>query len=177
MRRALIERDLVDCVLGLGPNLFYNSPMEACVVVCRTRKPPKRRGRVLFLDAVREVARERAQSFLTAAHQQRILKAYRVFADEPGFAAVATTADVLANDGNLSIPRYVRRPADAGDVAPAGDLRSAGRSNAPRGAPPAPDRVKQVHADGRAFTKPMRRRPDRSSQNSRHQTSYFQARR
>ena len=36
MRRALIERDLVDCVLGLGPNLFYNSPMEACVVVCRT---------------------------------------------------------------------------------------------------------------------------------------------
>ena len=121
MRRALIERDLVDCVLGLGPNLFYNSfynsPMEACVVVCRTRKPPKRRGRVLFLDAVREVARERAQSFLTAAHQQRILKAYRAFADEPGFAAVATTADVLANDGNLSIPRYVRRPA--------GDLRSA----------------------------------------------------
>ena len=125
MRRALIERDLVDCVLGLGPNLFYNSPMEACVVVCRTRKPPKRRGRVLFLDAVREVARERAQSFLTAAHQQRILKAYRAFADEPGFAAVATTADVLANDGNLSIPRYVRRPADAGDEAPAGDPRSA----------------------------------------------------
>ena len=125
MRRALIERDLVDCVLGLGPNLFYNSPMEACVVVCRTRKPPKRRGRVLFLDALREVARERAQSFLTAAHQRRILKAYRAFADEPGFAAVATTADVLANGGNLSIPRYVRRPADAGDEAPAGDLRSA----------------------------------------------------
>ena len=53
MRRALIERDLVECVLGLGPNLFYNSPMEACVVVCRTRKPPERRGKVLFIDAVR----------------------------------------------------------------------------------------------------------------------------
>ena len=45
MRRGLIERDLVECVLGLGPNLFYNSPMEACVVVCRTRKPPERRSR------------------------------------------------------------------------------------------------------------------------------------
>ena len=45
MRRALIERDLVECVLGLAPNLFYNSPMEACVVFCRTRKPSARRGR------------------------------------------------------------------------------------------------------------------------------------
>ena len=39
MRRKLVEVDLVECVLGLGPNLFYNSPMEACVVVCRSRKP------------------------------------------------------------------------------------------------------------------------------------------
>ena len=36
MRRKLIEADLIECVLGLGPNLFYNSPMEACVVICRT---------------------------------------------------------------------------------------------------------------------------------------------
>ncbi len=48
MRRKLVEADLVECVLGLGPNLFYNSPMEACVVVCRTKKPPKRRGKVLL---------------------------------------------------------------------------------------------------------------------------------
>ena len=39
MRRKLIEADLIECVLGLGPNLFYNSPMEACVVICRTAKP------------------------------------------------------------------------------------------------------------------------------------------
>ncbi len=42
MRRKLIESDRLDCVLGLGPNLFFNSPMEACVVVCRARKPPER---------------------------------------------------------------------------------------------------------------------------------------
>ena len=45
MRRKLIEADLIECVLGLGPNLFYNSPMEACVVVCRTSKPKARKGR------------------------------------------------------------------------------------------------------------------------------------
>lgn len=108
MRRRLIELDLLECVLGLGPNLFYNSPMEACVVVCRTAKPKERRGMVLFIDAVHEVARERAQSFLKAEHQQRILAAYQAFVDEPGFARVATTAEVLEKDANLSIPRYVR---------------------------------------------------------------------
>jgi len=114
MRRKLVESDLLECVLGLGPNLFYNSPMEACVVICRTRKPTDRKWKVLFIDAVHEVARERAQSFLKPVHQQRILEAYRAFADDPGFAKVATIAEVLQKDGNLSIPRYVR-PVGNGD--------------------------------------------------------------
>jgi len=108
MRRKLVELDLLECVLGLGPNLFYNSPMEACVVVCRTRKPAKCQGKILFVDAVHEVAREQAQSSLTPEHQQRILAAYQDFANEPGFAKVATIDEVLAKDANLSIPRYVR---------------------------------------------------------------------
>ncbi len=126
MRRGLIERDLVECVLGLGPNLFYNSPMEACVVVCRTRKPPERCGKVLFIDAVRQIARERAQSFLTPEHQKRILTAYDAFGAELGFAAVVPNDDVLANDGNLSIPRYVNSvtTASAG-VAAVGDIHQA----------------------------------------------------
>lgn len=108
MRKKLVEADLVECVLGLGPNLFYNSPMEACIVVCRTSKPKERQRRILFIDAVHEVAREQAQSFLKPKHQQRILDAYRAFADKPGFAKVASLDDVLANGGSLAIPRYVR---------------------------------------------------------------------
>jgi type I restriction enzyme M protein len=112
MRCTLVELDLVECVLGLGPSLFYNSSMEACVVICRTRKPPERQGRILFIDAVREVSRERAQSFLKSEHQQRILTAYRMFADEPEFTKVVTNAEVLENHGNLSIPRYVSPSGD-----------------------------------------------------------------
>jgi type I restriction enzyme M protein len=114
MRRRLVESDLLECVLGLGPNLFYNSPMEACIVICRTHKPAERQGKILFVDAVHQVVRERAQSLLTPENQERILSTYRTFASEPGFAKVATVADVLAKDGNLSIPRYVR-PVPQGD--------------------------------------------------------------
>lgn len=110
MRRKLIEADLIECVLGLGPNLFYNSPMEACVVICRTAKPKARKGRILLINAVNEVTRERAQSFLTDDHIGHIVKAYESFKDEPGFARVATLAEIRAKDSSLSIPLYVESP-------------------------------------------------------------------
>ena len=108
MREKIVANDVIECVLGLGPNLFYNSPMEACVVVCRTDKRQERRGKILFINAVNEVARERAQSFLTDDHLQRIVNAYHAFKDIPRFARVAAIDEVLERGGNLSIPLYVR---------------------------------------------------------------------
>jgi type I restriction enzyme M protein len=109
MRQKLVEADLVECVLGLGPNLFYNSPMEACIVICRTQKYPKRKGKVLFIDALEEIARERSMSTLKDEHQERVANAYRAFVDEPGFVRVATLEDIAAQDFSLSIPLYVKR--------------------------------------------------------------------
>lgn len=109
MRQNLVKADLVECVLGLGANLFYNSPMEACIVVCRTQKSAKRRNKILFIDAVNQVARVQAQSSLKAEHQTQILKTYQTFTSEPGFATVATLDEVAAQEFSLSIPLYVRR--------------------------------------------------------------------
>jgi type I restriction enzyme M protein len=107
IRRKIIEADVIDCVLGLGPNLFYNSPMEACVVICRSSKPKARKGRILFINALSEVTRERGQSFLTNCHIERVVSAYRAFKKEPGFAGVAGLEEIRAKEGNLSIPLYV----------------------------------------------------------------------
>jgi type I restriction enzyme M protein len=109
MRAVMIEQDWVEAVIGLGPNLFYNSPMESCIVVCNRRKPEERKGKVMFIDAVNEVTRERAQSFLKPEHQQRILQAFKSFVPEDGFTAVATREQIAANGANLSIPLYVKR--------------------------------------------------------------------
>lgn len=113
MRGKLIELDLVECVLGLGPNLFYNSPMESCVVICRSQKPPERRGRVLFINAVHEVSRERAQSFLEVRHIEQIVAAYRAFTDQEGFSRVMTLDQIRAQQSNMSIALYIRPPANA----------------------------------------------------------------
>jgi type I restriction enzyme M protein len=126
MRRKLIEADAIECVLGLGPNLFYNSPMEACVVICRANKPKARKGKILFINAVNEVTRERAQSFLTDNHIDRIVQAYQQFKDEPGLARVATLEEIRAKDGNLSIPLYVAPAANGSTVEVKGDSGLAG---------------------------------------------------
>lgn len=108
MREKLLETDLIECVLGLGPNLFYGSPMEACILICRTGKPKARRDRVLFINAVNEVTRERSQSFLKPDHLERIVDAYHEFKDVDGFCKVATRDEIRANHANLNIPLYVR---------------------------------------------------------------------
>ncbi len=109
MREKLVAHDVVECVLGLGPNLFYNSPMEACIVICRMNKPKERRNKVLFINAINEVTRERAQSFLTDEHIERVVAAWHTFADEDGFARVATNEEIREKGSNLSIPLYVRK--------------------------------------------------------------------
>lgn len=143
MRAKMVEQDWVEAVIGLGPNLFYNSPMESCILICNRKKVAARKGKVIFIDAVNEVTRERAQSFLKPEHQQRILNAYKTFADVPGFAKVATLTEIGANAGNLSIPLYVKRIAAAVATGSNGDtvsLRSA---------------WDQWQTDGRAFWQQM----------------------
>lgn len=110
MRKKMIKDDLVEAVTGLGANLFYNSTMESCLLVCRKKKNEKRKGKIQFIDAVNEVSRINAQSFLTEKHIEKIYKAYRNFEEIDGFSSIATN-DYVVNeqDTNLTITRYVKR--------------------------------------------------------------------
>ena len=107
LRERLVKSGILECVLGLGAGLFYNSPMEAVVVVLRANRPVDQQGKVLFINAVDLVAREQAQSFLRPEHQQSILDAYRGFKDIDGLAHVASLGDIAENEYSLSIPLYV----------------------------------------------------------------------
>jgi type I restriction-modification system DNA methylase subunit len=113
LREALVRSDLLEAVIGLGPGLFYNSPMEAVVIILRANKPDFRRGKVLFINAVAEFAREQAQSFLRDQHQQKILAAYEAFTNDDGFAAVATQDEIADKGSSLAIPLYVSMQKEA----------------------------------------------------------------
>jgi type I restriction enzyme M protein len=108
MRTRVIEADLIECVLGLGPGLFYNSPMEACVLLCRNDKSQGRKGKVMFINAVGEYERRQAQSFLGDANIERIVSAYRSDSDEAEFSKLVDAEAIARNGYNLSIPLYLR---------------------------------------------------------------------
>ena len=113
MRKKLVESDLVECVIGIGKNLFFNSPMDACIVICRTNKPAERRGRVLFINARDEVTRKNAESYLEDAHIEKIAGVYHQFEAVEGFSAIADINSILGNDGKLSIALYVTNAGDS----------------------------------------------------------------
>lgn len=116
MREKLVRGDYLECVIGLGANLFYNSPMEACIVICRMNKRPERRGKVLFINAVNEVERKNAQSYLEDRHIKKIAEAYERYETDKGFARVATIKDIEDNNFSLSIPLYVKEPTTEANV-------------------------------------------------------------
>jgi len=107
MRKKMIESDVVEVVIGLGPNLFYNSPMEACILLCNKGKKKEREGKILFINAVNEVKRENAFSYLTDEHIKKIHQAFVRYNNIEGFAKVMSIKDVLTKNGNINIPLYV----------------------------------------------------------------------
>jgi type I restriction system adenine methylase HsdM len=107
VRRAMVESDLVEAVIGLAHGLFYNSGMEAIVLILNAHKPADRRRKVLFIDAKQEYFRDGTQSFLSDTHQTKILDAYRSFETRPGFAAIADLDAISAKGHTLAIPAYV----------------------------------------------------------------------
>ena len=109
MRRKMLMTDTVEAVLGLGANLFYNSPMEAMIFICRTNKSKERRGKVLFINAVKEVIDNKGNAYLTEEHIQKIFKAYKYFKNVQNFAKVVIIDEIMENKGNMNINFYVER--------------------------------------------------------------------
>jgi len=107
LREKLIMMDCVECVIGLGPNLFFNSTMEACIIVCRMNKMPQHRGRILLINAIDEVKRKNAQSWLEEEHIQKIACAYNKYDDIEGFSKVISIDDVRENNYRLTISHFV----------------------------------------------------------------------
>lgn len=109
IRANLVESDVVECVIGIGRNLFYNSPMEACILICKQNKRAGRKGKILFVDAKDKVTRKNAESNLEPEHIKEILDAYLRYDYIDGFSNVATIEEIKQKGYMLAIPLYVSK--------------------------------------------------------------------
>ena len=104
IRQKLIQENLLEAVIGLPANLFFGTGIPAAILLFNKAKT---HGDVLFIDASREYKDAKNQSLLANEHLDKIVKTYRDFETVEKYAYRATMQEIVDNDFNLNIPRYV----------------------------------------------------------------------
>lgn len=120
IRKNIVEADLVDCIVALPSQLFYNTMIPACLwFISRDKKNNKfkdRRGKVLFIDARKMgVMVDRRHRELTDEEIKKIADTYHAwrgennleYKDIPGFCKSATLEDIRKHEHILTPGRYV----------------------------------------------------------------------
>jgi type I restriction enzyme M protein len=105
IRRKCVEQDLVEAVVLLPENLFYNTTAPGILLVLDRRKRSK--GEILLVNASKLFSKGRPKNYLEDKHIQQAAEAYHAWKAEPGLSAVITTEEAAKNDYNLSPSRYV----------------------------------------------------------------------
>lgn len=111
IRKALIQENLLDAVVGLPANLFTTTGIPVAILVFdRSREQGganEDRIDILFIDASEEFAPGKTQNLMTEEHIQKVLDTYRTRAEIDKYSHLASPAEIQENDYNLNIPRYV----------------------------------------------------------------------
>ena len=106
--RKYIVKDLnrLDAVIGLPENLFHGTAIPVCVLVLKSNRNGNS-GNVLFIDASKEFTAGKNQNILEQEHIDKIVKAYEKRGEINKFSHVAKMNEIIENDYNLNIPRYI----------------------------------------------------------------------
>jgi type I restriction enzyme M protein len=105
IRKAFVARDLIEAVILLPENLFYNTTAPGIILVVNRRKA--RRGEILLINASQQFAKGRPKNYLTEEHIARIAALYHEWRAEDGMSTIITNDEAARNDYNLSPSRYV----------------------------------------------------------------------
>jgi len=109
IRQALLEMDLLEAVIGLGPNIFYGTQLAACILVFKKQKDKSKTNKILFVDASDQIRIGRAQNFLEKKNVQQIYEWYLSFKDVENYVKVVDMKQIIENDYNLNIPLYIEK--------------------------------------------------------------------
>ena len=117
IREILLQNGSIYAVIGLPSNMFYNTSIPTCIIVLKKH----REGRdVLFIDASNLFVKEKKQNVMQEEHINRVLELYNNRQTVEKETYLASFDDIVANDYNLNIPRYV----DTTEEEPEIDLKS-----------------------------------------------------
>jgi type I restriction enzyme M protein len=109
IRSKVLDMDLIEAVIGLGPNLFYGTGLAACIVVARRSKVPERKRTVLLVDGADLFRKGRNQNTLETEHVAELIAAYQGFSDLCDRSCLVALDDILRQGGNLNLAGYITK--------------------------------------------------------------------
>ena len=107
VRKWFIDNDLIEAVIGLGPNLFYGTGLAACIMILRHEKPTSRRQGIRVVNASELFTRGRNQNTLEPEQAAEILRLYESDDEVEGLARQVPVAEIEGNGHNLNLTLYV----------------------------------------------------------------------
>lgn len=108
IRKGLLEDDLIEAVVGLGPNLFYGTSIPAAILFIDRDKPAHRKGQVLIVNGDKDIIEGKNQNRLSDENVERLAAAVHAFEDAELFCRVVAIDEIRENDHNLNLTRYVQ---------------------------------------------------------------------
>jgi type I restriction enzyme M protein len=107
IRQSFVDEDLIEGVIYLPENLFYNTNAAGIVVMLNKQKPEQLARSVYLVNASDEFVKGDPKNYLSAEGIDKIVEAYTTFAEIDGFARLVPYDEIVATDYNLSPMRHV----------------------------------------------------------------------
>jgi type I restriction enzyme M protein len=107
LRKWFVEQDLIEGVIYLPENLFYNTTAPGIILFLNKAKPRERKGKLFLLNASREFAKGDPKNYLTDDAIDRIAETFKSWREEEKFSRIVTREEVAKNDFNISPSRYI----------------------------------------------------------------------
>lgn len=105
IRQQLIEENLLKAVIGIPANLFFGTGIPATILIFDKNKGDN--TNVLFIDASNDFGSAKNQNILTSSNIEKIYKTYANWEVIEKYSHSATKEEIIENEYNLNIPRYV----------------------------------------------------------------------
>lgn len=107
IRQKIIDDDLVEGIVALPGNLFYNTSSPGCLIILNKKKQSYLKNKVFFICAENECEQQRAQSFLKDEHILKITDIYYNKKEEYKFSSIVDYEEIKENEYSLNVSRYV----------------------------------------------------------------------
>ncbi len=107
IRKAILEEDFFEAIVGLPVNLFYGTGIPAAVLIFNRNKPAKHKGKILFINSAQYYEVVKNQNKLRDEDIKRIVNAFNEYKDIDRFSRVVSLNEIKGNDYNLNISRYI----------------------------------------------------------------------